>query len=75
MTASLRARPAWSALEHHFAGIRNLHLRDDVDAVDDERALAWHAQRNVKDRPVLGRVDPVAAEHRVRPLGEVRLVG
>ena len=28
MTASLRARPAWGALEHHYAEIRDLHLRD-----------------------------------------------
>ena len=28
MTASLRERPAWSALEHHYAEIRDLHLRD-----------------------------------------------
>ena len=44
--------------------------RDDVDAVDDERAPARHAQRDVEDRAVLGRVDPVAAEHRLGALGE-----
>ena len=52
-----------------------MHLRDDVDAVHDERALARHPQRDVEDGTVLGRVDPVAAEHRVRALGEARLVG
>jgi hypothetical protein len=36
---------------------RLVHLRDDVDAVDDERALARHAQRDVEDGAVLGRVD------------------
>ena len=28
MTTPLRERPAWSALEAHYAEIRDLHLRD-----------------------------------------------
>src|SRR5687768_3842742 len=28
MTAPLRERPAWTVLEHHYAEIRELHLRD-----------------------------------------------
>ena len=52
-----------------------VHLRDDVDAVHDERAPLRHAQRDVEHRAVLGDVDPVAAEHRLRALGEARLLG
>ena len=52
-----------------------MHLRDDVDAVDEERAPAWHAQRDMEDGAVLGRVDPVAAEHRLRALAQPRLLG
>src|SRR4029079_15547217 len=36
MTAPLRERPAWAALERHFAAIRDLHLRD-LFAADPER--------------------------------------
>ena len=54
---------------------RLVHLGDDVDAVDDERALARHAQRDVEDGAVLGHVDPVAAEHRIGALRQARLVG
>jgi glucose-6-phosphate isomerase len=36
MTAPLRERPAWGALERHFAAIRDLHLRD-LFAADPER--------------------------------------
>ena len=28
MTAPLRERPSWAALERHFAAVRDLHLRD-----------------------------------------------
>ena len=52
-----------------------VHVGDDVDAVDDERRALRHAQRDVEDRAVLGDVDPVAAEHRLGPLGEARLLG
>ena len=45
-----------------------VHLGDDVDAVDDERAPARHPQRDVEDGAVLGDVDPLAGEHRVAPL-------
>ena len=38
-----------------------VHLLDHVDAVDDQRALLRHAQRDVEHRPVLGDVDPLAA--------------
>ncbi len=36
MTAQLRERPAWGALERHFAAVRDLHLRD-LFAADPER--------------------------------------
>ena len=45
-------------------------LLDDVDAVDDQRALARHPQRDVQHRAVLGDVDVLAAEHRLAALGE-----
>ena len=43
---------------------------DDVAAVDDQRALARHPQRDVQHRAVLGDVDPLAAEHRLGPLAQ-----
>ncbi len=49
-------------------------LLDHVDAVDDQRAIARHPQRNVKDRAVLGDVDPLAAEHRLAALGHAALL-
>ena len=52
-----------------------VHLRDDVDAVDDERLPSWHAQRDVEDGAVLGDVDAVAAEHRLGPLAQAGLLG
>src|SRR6187399_581181 len=36
MTAPLRERPSWAALERHFAAVRDLHLRD-LFAADPER--------------------------------------
>ena len=36
MTASLRERPSWAALERHFAAVRDLHLRD-LFAADPDR--------------------------------------
>ena len=36
MIAPLRERPAWGALERHFAAVRDLHLRD-LFAADPER--------------------------------------
>ena len=50
-------------------------LLDDVDPVDDQRALARHPQRDVKHGAVLGDVDVLAAEHRVAALGEPALLG
>ena len=52
-----------------------VHLGDDVDPVDDERAAARHPQRHVQHRAVLGDVDPLAGEHRVAPLGDTGLLG
>ena len=52
-----------------------VHLLDDVDAVDDQRALARHPQRDVQHRAVLGDVDVLAAEHRLAALGEPALLG
>ena len=50
-------------------------LRDDVRAVDDQRGVARHPQRDVEHRAVLGDVDPVAAEHRVDVLAQAGLLG
>ena len=50
-------------------------LLDDVDAVDDQRAVARHPQRHVQDRAVLGDVDLLAGEHRVAALGAPRAPG
>ena len=47
-------------------------LLDDVDAVDDQRALARHPQRDVQDGAVLGDVDLLAGEHRVAALARRR---
>ena len=44
------------------------HLVDvahDVATVDDERAVAGKTQGDVERRAILGRVDVLAAEHRV----------
>ena len=51
-----------------------VHLGDDVDPVDDERAAARHPQRDVEHGAVLGHVDPLAGEHRVAPLGDTCLL-
>ena len=50
-----------------------VHVRDDVAPVDDQRALARHAQGDVQHRAVLGDVDVLAGEHGVAPLGHARL--
>ena len=42
-----------------------MHLADDVHAVDDERPVARQPQRDVQRRAILGRVDVLAAVHRV----------
>ena len=52
---------------------RLVDLLDDVDAVDDQRALARHPQRDVEDGPVLGDVDVLAGEHRFAPLLDAAL--
>ena len=50
-----------------------VHLGDDVDSVDDERAAARHPQRNVEHGAVLGHVDALPREHRVTALGNTCL--
>ena len=42
MSVPLRERPAWGALERHYAEIRDLHLRDLFanDATRGERLAA-----------------------------------
>ena len=52
-----------------------VHLRDHIHAVDHERGALGHPQRDVQHGPVLGHVDPVAAEHRVPALGHPGLLG
>ena len=67
--ARTRSREARHPVEHL------VDLLDDVVAVDDQRALARHPQRDVQHGAVLGDVDVLAAEHRVAALGEPRLLG
>ena len=43
MTLPLRERPAWGALERHFAAVRDLHLRD-LFAADPERGVRLAAE-------------------------------
>ena len=52
-----------------------MHLRHDIDAVDDERSLARHPQRDVEDGPVLGDVDPLPREHRVATFADLGVLG
>ncbi len=52
-----------------------MHLRHDIDAVDDERGATRHPQRNVKHRAVFRHIDPLAGKHG-RPVAlEARLLG
>ena len=52
-----------------------MDLRDDVLAVDDDPGAARSAQCHVEDGAVLRDVDLLAAEHRVDPLAQARLLG
>ena len=54
---------------------RLVHLLDHVDAVDEERAPARHAQRDVQHGAVLGDVDVLAGEHRFAALLHPALLG
>jgi hypothetical protein len=54
---------------------RLVHLFDHVDAVDDQRAPARHAQRHVQDGAILGDVDVLAGEHRFAALLHPALLG
>ena len=54
---------------------RLVDLLDDVDAVDDQRAVARHPQRHVQHRAVLGDVDVLACEHRFAALLDAALRG
>ena len=47
-----------------------VHLGHHVDSVDHQRAPTGHPQGDVQYGAVLGRVDVVAAEHRLCPLGQ-----
>ena len=51
-----------------------MHVGHDVLAVDDDRRVPRRAKRDVEDGPVLGDVDLLAAEHRVDPLAQPRLL-
>ena len=51
-----------------------MHVLDDVPPVNDEFIGARSTQGGVQDRATLGDVDPVPAQHRVAPPGEVDLV-
>ena len=52
-----------------------VHVGDDITPVDDQRPLAWHAQRDVQHGAVLGDVDVLAREHGVAALGDAGLRG
>ncbi len=76
-TAS-RAGPAARAdtlTERGHAVEHLVHASDDVVAVEEDLLTARRAQRNVEDRAVLGRVDPLAREHRLDPTAEVTCLG
>ncbi len=66
MTAPLAASHALAERGHAVEDL--VDLLDDVDAVDAERPVAGHAERDVQRRAVLGDVDPLAAEHRLAAL-------
>ena len=57
--AAIRSSTSWTSL-------------DDVLAVDDQRALPRHPQRDVQHGAVLGDVDVLAGEHRVAALRAAR---
>jgi hypothetical protein len=61
--------------ERRHAVEHAVDLRHHVDAVDDERRVAWHAQRDVEHRPPLRHVDLLAREHRVDVGAQARLLG
>ena len=52
-----------------------MHLGDDVHAVDDDRALARRAQRDVQHRAILRDVDPLPPEHGFDALVQPALTG
>ena len=66
----LRTRSQKAAAVEHL-----VDLGDHVGAVDDQRAVARHPQRDVEHRPILGDVDPLASEHRLSALGQPTLGG
>ena len=51
-----------------------MDLLDDVHAVDDQRAIPRHPQRDVQDGAVLGDIDVLAAKHRVAAFGDAALL-
>ncbi len=51
-----------------------MDLLDDVLAIDDQRAVPRHPQRDVQHGPVLRDVDVLAPEHRIAALGDAALL-
>ncbi len=52
-----------------------VHVGHDVDAVDDDPLACGRAQGDVQHRAILGRVDLLAAEHRVDAFAQAAFVG
>ena len=71
MTAPFAAADPLDECAHSVEHLVN--LGDHIDAVDDQRAPARHAQGDVERGAVLGGVDVVAVEHRLAPLGDAGL--
>ena len=49
-----------------------MHLSDNIVTVDDQLRRSRRAQRGVKDRSILGRIDVRAGEHRIAPRLDLR---
>ena len=61
--------------EATHVGQNPVHVGDDVLSVDHERRIGRCAQRRVKDRTILGRIDVIAPEHRLDLCRKTRLLG
>ncbi len=50
-----------------------VYIGHDILSIDINRRIAAITQGHVKDSTILGEVDVLAAEHAVRPAGDIRL--
>jgi hypothetical protein len=75
LTTFLIALPVCPLAEGAHPVEHQVHLFYDIRPVDDQRALARHAERHVEHCAVLGDVDVLAAEHRFAALFDAALAG